>query len=112
MDELDSIVARQAKLEQPVSPASLPPAPPSWNPPGPSGMSGYPVDHQIGIEVPSGGASCANCRFWQKTECISPHFVASSAYPDKPTNNGKIPGEPATFCCDFWRGVVDASAAG
>jgi hypothetical protein len=78
----------------------------------PGMISGYPGDHQIGLTVPTGGAACANCRFWQGTECISPHFVASSAYPDKPANSGKIIGEPATFACDFWRGLVDASASG
>jgi hypothetical protein len=81
--------------------------------PGPAGLNGHadgdfggdgkftlPADHVAAISVPSGGASCANCRFVEDqvggAKCSNEHYIV--------WNGGKatLPVAPETYVSDWW----------
>ncbi len=56
----------------------------------------YLPGHRLGMEVPTGGSSCARCKFWLDSVCSSPGFIRWN------NGSGKIPVAPDSYCCDLF----------
>ena len=67
----------------------------------------YGPDHQLGLQVPPGGSSCASCR-WVRPQGDGPHCENRlwQLWPRKRGGGGgksHLPVQEAgTFCCDLW----------
>lgn len=57
----------------------------------------HPKGHLVGVAVPKGGSSCANCAK------LKPGLHCADEYFQKWNESDKIPAEEADeYCCDFW----------
>lgn len=59
----------------------------------------YPGSHEVGVKVPKGGSSCANCRHLKPgIRCDEKTYVQWNG-------SDKIPTKAADeYCCDLWQG--------
>lgn len=57
----------------------------------------YPASHQVGVEVPKGGSSCASCKWLSKDakHCEEQQFV-------KWLGTSELPFPANRYCCDLW----------
>jgi hypothetical protein len=56
-----------------------------------------PSGHQVGMRVPKGGSSCANCKF------LKPGLHCGSVLFQKWNGSDKIPTKAADeYCSDYW----------
>jgi hypothetical protein len=58
----------------------------------------YPASHKLGMQVPTGGSMCDNCRFLgddQKT-CKHPEWIKWNG------GDNKLPFPDENYCCDLW----------
>jgi hypothetical protein len=57
----------------------------------------YPPDHELGMQVPKGGSSCASCEYLlDGGHCSNHYFVQWNL-------TSKLPAEPDSYCCDLYQ---------
>ena len=57
----------------------------------------HPKGHLVGVAVPKGGSSCANCAK------LKPPLICEDEYFQKWNESDEIPSKTAdTYCCDMW----------
>lgn len=59
-----------------------------------------PDNHKAGMRVPSGGACCANCKYW-----VTEKQICSSTYYETWAGTKTIPGNPKNYCTDWWEPI-------
>jgi hypothetical protein len=60
-----------------------------------------PNDHQVGMEVPQGGSSCASCKYvsGDLKNCSNKFFQKFNGGPE-------LPAPAESYCCDFYEQKV------
>lgn len=58
----------------------------------------YPSDHEVGVEVPSGGSCCANCRYLGEDT-----YVCNNPFWQNWSGTDELPVSADRYCCDHWR---------
>ncbi len=61
------------------------------------GEYSLPDNHKAGMRVPTGGACCANCKYW-----VVEKQICSSTYYEAWAGKKTIPGNPKNYCTDWW----------
>ena len=55
----------------------------------------YPADHQLGMQVPTGGSDCAKCEYVDGQNCKNEIFQKWNGSPT-------IPAPTDEYCCDLF----------
>lgn len=65
----------------------------------------YPPDHKLGMKIPKGGSSCANCYALDaktKKNCTNKYFQKWNKEENNAKDPSKLPAPPDQYCCDLY----------